>query len=393
MATWIKFNPTQLLIGLGLVALPVFYFVYAGVSWSPLNPYEHLVQNTLAYVLLVLFSIINHTVFVPRLFLAKRYRQYAFIAISCVLVAVYLPYRVEQWVFFKPPKEPTLTAWFYQIFVAEMMLEQPTFALEPDRFPPSQDPLFKPNGASPSVPGWPPSHTRPMGPMGHLLLPVKLALFFLLGSVSTLLSVLVQTASRLRQVENDRLQAEVRELKAQIQPHFLFNTLNSIYALAIRNDERTADTVVKLSEFMRYNIRDAHRGRVPLSHELAYIGNYIDLQKARLRDAVQVDYLVEGLPNGLQIAPLLLFSFIENAFKYGVSPEEESPITIHLTLQEHNLQLLVANRKVQTSELEKSTGIGLQNARQRLRLLYPSAHQLLIDDTTTEFRITLSMSL
>jgi LytS/YehU family sensor histidine kinase len=88
-----------------------------------------------------------------------------------------------------------------------------------------------------------------------LLLPVKLALFFLIGSVSTLLSISAQTANRLRQVENDRLKAELQKFKAQIHTHFLFNTLNSIYSLVIRNDERTADTIVKLSEFMRYIIR------------------------------------------------------------------------------------------------------------------------------------------
>jgi len=398
MAIWLKRHGTPLLVGIALAVLPLFYFVYAGVSWRPLNPHEHLIQNGLAYLFLLLFSYFNHTVFVPRWFLNKRYRQYALIAVSCVLGAAYLPYRIEQWAFFKAPRENTPTAWIRQIFVEEMMLDRPSgppFWSHPD----GPESFAKPPGGFQEADfpdGGPPMKGRgkdPHGPHPTLLLPVKLAIFFLLGSVSSLISISVQTASRLRRVENDQLQAELRQLKAQIQPHFLFNTLNSIYALAIRNDERTADTLVKLSEFLRYIIRDAHRDQVPLATEINYLANYMDLQKARLRDAVQVDYQLEGTANGLLIAPLLLFSFVENAFKYGVNPEEDSLIVIHLRIQDSGLRLYVANNKVQVSHLEESTGIGLQNTRERLRLLYPAAHELTIDNTATHFRVTLLLTL
>lgn len=211
--------------------------------------------------------------------------------------------------------------------------------------------------------------------------------------MSSLISILIQATNRLRRVENDQLQAELQQLKAQIQPHFLFNTLNSIYALAIRNDERTADTIVKLSDFLRYIIRDAHRDKVPLAAELNYIANYIELQKARLREAVHIDYQLDGEPDGLLIAPLLLPSFIENAFKYGVNPEEDSPIRIHLNIRDNALRLVVTNNKVQVSQLEESTGIGLRNTQERLRLTYPGAHELTIDDTATEFRVNLFLEL
>ncbi len=163
--------------------------------------------------------------------------------------------------------------------------------------------------------------------------------------------------------------------------------------MAIRNDERTADTIVQLSEFLRYIIRDASREHVALETELNYINNYIGLQKARLRDAVDVDYRVEGDANGLQIAPLILFSFIENAFKYGVNPEEDSPIDIYIKINENYLHLLVSNNKVQVSQLEDSTGIGLKNTKERLRLIYPSAYELSIDDTGRQFRVTLLLTL
>ncbi|WP_223860431.1 sensor histidine kinase [Spirosoma validum] len=394
--TWQKNHTTSLLIGILLIVLPVFYFVYAGVSWRPLNPHEHLVQNGIAYLFFLLFSYFNHTVFVPRWFLAKQYRRYAIVAISCVLAAAYLPYRIEQWVFFKPPLEKTPMGWFRQLFMEEMMLSRP-FERGFHSHPGDHKPFFKPSDKqASSFPDGPPPMERSGfhhgGPF-TLLLPVKLAILFLLGSVSTLLSVSVQTSNRLRKVENDQLQAELQQLKAQIHPHFLFNTLNSIYALAIRHDERTADTIVKLSEFMRYMIRDAHRDTVPLETEIKYIANYIDLQKARLQDAVQIDYRLTGEMDHWQIAPLLLFSFIENAFKYGVSPEEDSLITIHLDIQNNELRLYVLNNKVQISQFEKSTGVGLQNARERLRLLYPAAHTLIIDDALTHFSVNLTLSL
>lgn len=416
MATWLRKHGTPLLIWIALAVLPVLYATYAGVSWHPLNPHEHLVQNGLAYCFLLLFSYFNHTVFVPRWYLNKRYARYVTVAVLCILGAVYLPYRIEQWVFFKKPKENTAAAWVRQVLWAEMMLDAP----DQNRFGPERD--GKPWERGPAPSGGPFAHEGP--PRGDMreggpdsgnrehagrdmkragkerparsfsvILPAKLAIFFLLGSLSSLVSILIQATNRLRRMENDQLQAELGQLKAQIQPHFLFNTLNSIYALAIRNDERTADTIVKLSDFLRYMIRDAHRDKVPLATEVNYIANYIELQQARLRDAVQVDYRLDGQPEGLLIAPLLLSSFIENAFKYGVNPEEESPIRIHLQVRENTVRLAVANRKVQVSQLEESTGIGLRNTRERLRLTYPGAHELTIDDSNDEFKVNLFLDL
>lgn len=394
MAIWFKDRKLKILIGLLLLILPIFYFVYSGASVNPLNPHDHLIQNGLAYVFLTTFSYVNHTFFVPHWFLAKQYKTYLVIAICCVLGAAYLPYRIEQWVYFKPPQQNTPVAWVRQIFVEEMMLAGPAdFRGRPKSgrhwFDGPPEPMeYQLSADRPSR-----RLDRFGKPPGTLLLPVKLLLFFLLGSVSTLISISVQTASRLRQVENNQLQAELRQLRAQIQPHFLFNTLNSIYALAIRQDDKTPDTIVKLSEFMRYTIRDAHRDKVPLANEIDYIRNYIDLQKARLRDAVTVDYQLSGAVERVQIAPLLLFSFIENAFKYGVNPEEDSLIRIHIDIHPSNLRLEVVNNKVQISQLEESTGIGIQNARQRLHLLYPNVHDLRIIETRTHFHVTLHLVL
>lgn len=395
MATWFRTHSTLLLLGASVTIPPIVYVQYADVSWYPLNPYDHLIQNSLAYGFLVLFSFVNYRVFVPRWYLAKRYSRYALITITCLLSIVWLSHRIEQWVFFKTPNEHTISGWAKQILWAENMFEHPPndryrLDLKASSHSPEQSPV----GVSPhpineepfrNQPGH--LHRRGPGPWS------KMTIIFLVGGISTLLSISIQFANWLRQVERDRLEAELRQLKAQIYPHFLFNTLNSIYALAIRKDDRTADTIVKLSEFMRYMIRDAHCDKVLLTTEITYVSNYIDLQKTRVRDVVFVNLQVEGDLSRWQIAPLLLFSYIENAFKYGVNPKVKSVISIRLILEDSVLRLIVSNQKVAAPTLDESTGVGLHNTRERLALLYPGAHTLVIDDTPTQFTVDLTLRL
>jgi Histidine kinase len=195
-----------------------------------------------------------------------------------------------------------------------------------------------------------------------------------------------------QKIKNEKLQAELSHLKLQIHPHFLFNTLNSIYAFAIKKDDRTAETVLKLADFMRYLLQESYRDEVHLDKEIHYINNYIDLQKSRLRDTVLITHEVSGDFSGKKIAPLLLFTFIENAFKYGVNPEENSVIKISLTLTDNELVLKVFNNIVSTKNIE-STNIGIQNTKDRLELYYPNKHKLTISDEISEFRVTLKIEL
>ncbi len=348
---------------------------------APLNHHQHVVENLLFYVGLLLFSFINHTQWVPDYYLARRYRRYATTVVLCLLAVVYIPHRIEQLVFLRPPQQPTLLGWAGQLFWKEN--------LAPPR-PPSNE-YRPPREQEPRGRGRPPRDRRGLLPV--VTLGAKLGLIFLLGLISSLMSVSWHASNRLRQIENDKLNAQLQQLKAQIHPHFLFNTLNSIYALAIRHDERTADTIVKLSEFMRYMLRDAHQQKVSLQKEVQYISNYIELQRARLRDAVDIEYSQEGSVENGQIAPLILFTFIENAFKHGVNPDEDSLIRITLTHNEDQLRLSVFNKQVNRGPLEDSTGIGLQNTKERLRLLYPGAHQLIIDDNPIHFSVELTLTL
>nr|WP_288833396.1 histidine kinase [uncultured Flavobacterium sp.] len=211
-------------------------------------------------------------------------------------------------------------------------------------------------------------------------------LVYLIGVISSLLFAI---NNQLRKVEKEKMQSELSFLKAQINPHFLFNTLNSIYALAIKKSDKTADAVVQLSELMRYIITNANDDVISLDKEINYINNFVELQKTRLGNTVNINYKVEGNQYGKCITPLILISFIENAFKHGVNPNQDSEIKIHINIEQENLILFVSNNKVKSSPSE--SGIGLQNTIERLTHLYPDTHDLTIDDNPETYNVTLKI--
>ncbi len=189
------------------------------------------------------------------------------------------------------------------------------------------------------------------------------------------------------------LNTEISFLKAQINPHFLFNTLNSIYSLAIIKSDRTPEAVVKLSSLMRYSITEANRAMVALSKELDYINDYISLQQLRLTAKVKLSYNVTGSPVGKEIAPFLLIPFIENAFKHGVNSEEDSDINISIHISDDELLLKVSNRKVYVqTDKYSGVGLGITNTAQRLTLLYPGRHHLKIEDGDDDYFISLQIA-
>jgi two-component system, LytTR family, sensor kinase len=175
-----------------------------------------------------------------------------------------------------------------------------------------------------------------------------------------------------KEMENQKLGAELSLLKSQINPHFFFNTLNSIYSLAIIKSDRTPEAVVKLSELMRYIIYDTERKVVPLSKEVEYIINYIELQRLRLPDEVKVKLSTDLGESDAVIEPLLLLPFVENAFKHGVDVEKGGKIAIDIKLTGNVLNLHVENPLVADAVniQDKHSGIGVNNTLKRLKLLY-----------------------
>jgi LytS/YehU family sensor histidine kinase len=176
-------------------------------------------------------------------------------------------------------------------------------------------------------------------------------------------------------LENANLNAEVNFLKSQINPHFLFNTLNSIYSQAHSRSDNTEFSILKLSDLLRYVLYDSGESKVDLAKDIQYINNYIDLQKIRLSSKIKINYVVKGELGGCTIAPLLLITFIENAFKHGISYTQASTVNIEIEVFEETLTLLISNPIVERNSFVPG-GLGLKNVTRRLDLLYPGKYLL-----------------
>jgi two-component system, LytTR family, sensor kinase len=201
-----------------------------------------------------------------------------------------------------------------------------------------------------------------------------------------------------QELQKEKMSAELNFLKSQLNPHFLFNVLNMAYSSASQvGDERTADIIEKLSGLMRYMIYESNVEKVEAEREIEYIGNYINLQKMRLSAdiPVSINFNVVGNPAGLRIAPLILISFIENAFKFGLKLEKKTEIDISLAFTNGKMEFKTFNQIYQSSNSmsEKSSGIGIANTRKRLEILYPGKHNLEINNNGKEFMVKLILDL
>lgn len=195
-----------------------------------------------------------------------------------------------------------------------------------------------------------------------------------------------------RDLENQRLSAELAFLKSQINPHFLFNSLNSIYSLAYQKSDTTPEAILKLSEIMRYMLYESNDQKVDLAKELQYLQNYIDLQKIRFGSKAFVDFKITGEVGNQKIVPLLLIAFIENAFKHGVANDPSAPIRLLINLDGTHLYFYMENRKHMNNR-DIEGGVGLQNVKRRLELLYPYKYKLDIQDKPNIYTCELSLVL
>lgn len=217
---------------------------------------------------------------------------------------------------------------------------------------------------------------------------------FYLFLLTLAFSLFLKIWQRLKRIESEHISAELNLLKAQINPHFLFNTLNSIYSLSLQRSTTTSEALIKLSSMMRYVLKDSEQKFVNLKEEVNYLNDYIELQKLRLTENVKLNFEVSGDFASAKIAPMVLIPFIENAFKYGINTEDTSKITIRIDYLDPELRLLVQNTKVKTVfNRHNSTGLGLVNVRKRLNLMYTRKYKLNIDNKREEFNISLVLQL
>ncbi|GAA0872916.1 sensor histidine kinase [Gangjinia marincola] len=217
--------------------------------------------------------------------------------------------------------------------------------------------------------------------------------FYLLGGVYGLIENYYHRQKIERDIEISKTDTELQFLKAQLNPHFLFNSLNSIYSLVRNNSLEAPEAVITLSELMRYMVYEANKVQVPLKKEIEYIQNYIKLQKLRLANNQYVIIKVVGDPNPYHISPLIFISFIENAFKYGTDYKGVTHVDILITIVRQRIIFNVSNMIGVFEKDKKNSGIGLTNIKNRLELLYPNSHELDIHKDDYHYKVELSLKL
>lgn len=196
--------------------------------------------------------------------------------------------------------------------------------------------------------------------------------------------------------EKQKTEVELKALKAQINPHFFFNTLNSIYSMALDKDDRLPNTVLQLSDLMRYFLYKSKDNFIPLEKELTVVNDYIALQKLRSDAQLDIETRVSGEIGDQQIAPLLLITFLENAFKHGAKGGSENTfIRLEIKVEKNKLNFVVENNKGIIDEVNTGeyNGLGLENVKRQLELLYPAKHLLNIKDQPDRFSVALQLSL
>jgi two-component system, LytTR family, sensor kinase len=196
-----------------------------------------------------------------------------------------------------------------------------------------------------------------------------------------------------KELEKEKLNSELALLKNQISPHFFFNTLNNIYSLIGINADDSRKAVLRLSKLMRYLLYESEHGNTRLSSEIEFMNNYIDLMKLRMSEKISLEVSFPEKYDDVNIPPLLFIPFIENAFKHGISYREKSFIKISMIRNEDSISFRCANSVVKAIEDQESghSGIGLENVRKRLMLLFPGKHELNINKSDTEFEILLQI--
>ena len=232
---------------------------------------------------------------------------------------------------------------------------------------------------------------------------LDIAQFFLIYLVLTTLLKLSKAWFKLdlqkkliSKMEKEKLDTELSALKGQIDPHFFFNSLNNLYSLALDQDDRTADGILKLSQNMRYILYDCRSDKVPLEKEIEHIKNYIELQQLRLKPDAKVNLSLQGDFSEILVAPLLFIPFIENGFKHGLrGGDQNAYINIAFELINQALLFKTENNKTEKDDwLDKERkGIGIINTRRRLELLYPQKHELQIIDGVEHFSVMLKLEL
>lgn len=385
--------------GLGIVlflCIPILFAPHTHGNQA-LWMFPQFQKDFISFLMLALFYYLSYYVLIPKYFQTKRYIPFFSVVLVCFLGYALLPSLLI------PHADPG----FRDHGDIQELLEKPNHTPEEKEYLEHERREHNlPKGLNPSA-------------MKHLLeaeerehreheekegpgLGFQRSFFIRQLALSTiarfglvlLFSLVISIYRRLREAESERKAAELNFLKAQVNPHFLFNSLNTIYSMSITKSEETPDAVLNLAESMRYVLNEGAGEKVELEKEIKYIKNFIALQRMRFNSNLTVEFNVDGTTAGLRICPLILIPFIENAFKYGVSSAKPSTVVISISIKEKTLEMVVENTIFKSmNDGISSFGVGISNARRRLELMYSKKFELNIQESDNHFKVVLSIGL
>lgn len=211
-------------------------------------------------------------------------------------------------------------------------------------------------------------------------------------SISLLLELFRQIIVK-KEIEEQKNKAELSLYKAQINPHFMFNTLNTLYGLTISKSDKAEDAFVKFIEILKYTYTQVNLDMIPIGNEIKYIEDYISLQLLRLNSHTKVNWKYEIDDESVLIPPMVLITFVENAFKYGSSSTKDCNITIKAELKNRGLSFSVQNSIMRRDKSESEISVGLNNCSARLNLIYPGRHILSVSECNGMFKVSLKIKL
>lgn len=322
------------------------------------------IQGVISSFLFILFFYLNYFVFIPKLLHNKKRLEWLFVILLFFAFILFAPRILTGEGYYRqPPKEKPHTEEF-----------------KPD---------FRGGKFSRDFPK--PPHNEHENIIWNFFRRYQLQENILKFLFVLAFSFLLKTTKLWKESKEERRKAELLFLKSQVNPHFLFNTLNGIYALSIEKSIETPQAIIKLSELMRYVVTELEKEEVLLTDEIKYLKNYIDLQQLRFGDTVKIDFEISEINPEAKISPLLFINFVENAFKYGIDPSEISVISLCLNIIHKDLYFSVRNKHNHSNTDSKQLRKGLKNVIRRLELIYPQRHELKITNTELDYFVELTL--
>jgi len=350
-----------LLLTIPIVSSPDFDGTLSVFKVSPFQ------REFIRFALVIIFFYLNLSIFLPKLYAKKKYLSFTLCILISFGIIVFIPY---------------------------YLISEHIFSAGPSSLSIHSRELVPPNGNMPA----PPTGNRPFfenaGPKNQGSLYQMIFASLLPFLFSFLSSLFIFRNNEKKELERSKAKAELLNLKYQLQPHFLFNILNSIYSLALLKSDDAPNGILKLSNVMRYVVQESSKDFVELDKEFEYLKDYIALQLVRTDNSLDFSYTEIGDTKNLKIAPFILVNFIENAFKYGFNAEETSKISVKAVVQENLLSFSVFNYIVSKKTTdENSLKIGLKNTIKHLDQVYPEKYTLTITNDGKTYDVDLKVNL